>query len=144
MCLLSNKKWLLPVFSLWKSLQVLQKARIKIMACAIYTYLFFSYIYTILFCCKIKRFCAGLQKLRARLRPWMLRECKQRYWFLYVKVIWICPYVRLFFCPVLGWFYQVLLPVRAISCENSQLSTGAINLSQLKTTFHPPTQTIMI
>ena len=29
------------IFSIWKSLQVLQKARIKIVACAIYTYQFF-------------------------------------------------------------------------------------------------------
>ena len=31
----------------------------------------------------------------------------------------------IFFCPVLGWFYHVLLPMRAINCENCQLSTGA-------------------
>ena len=33
-----------------------------------------------------------------------------------------------FFCPVLGWFYHVLLHVRAINCGNCQLSTGAINM----------------
>ena len=36
---------------------MLQKACIKIVACAIYTYLFFSYTYTILFCRKIKSCC---------------------------------------------------------------------------------------
>ena len=25
------------------------------------------------------------------------------------------------FCPVLGWFYHVLLPLRALNCENCQL-----------------------
>ena len=39
---------------IWKSLRVLQKACIKIVAHAIYTYLFFSDIYTLLFCWKIK------------------------------------------------------------------------------------------
>ena len=43
-----------------------------------------------------------------------------------------------------GGFYHVLLPVRAINCENCQLFTGAINLSQLRTTFHPSMQTITI
>ena len=46
-------------------------------------------------------------------------------------------FLLFFFNPVLGWFYHVL-PVRAINCENCQLSTGAINLSQLRTTFHRP------
>ena len=39
------------------------------------------------------------------------------------------PIFLSFYCPVLGWFYHVLLPVRGINCENCQLSTGAINLS---------------
>ena len=40
------------------SLQVLQKAHIKTVAHAIYTYIFFfSYIYTLLFCWKIKSCC---------------------------------------------------------------------------------------
>ena len=126
------------VFSKRKSLRVLQKARIKIVARAIYIHLFFSYTYTLLCCCKIKSSYAGLHKLRARLRPWRYRVRKLRYaytkvrawyWFLYVKIIWICQFVCLFFfCPVLGWFYHVVLPVRAINCENCQLSTGAINL----------------
>ena len=55
------------VFSIRKSLQVLQKACIKIVGRAIYTYLFFSYTYTLLYCCKIKSYCAGLHKLCARL-----------------------------------------------------------------------------
>ena len=137
-------------FSIWKSLRVLQKTRIKI---DIYTYLFFSYTYTLLFCFKIKSSCVGLHKLCARLRPLTYRARKRhyaykkmraRYWFLYVKIIWICQLVCLFFCPVLGLFYHVLFLVRAINCENCHLSTGAINKSQLRTTFHPPTQTIMI
>ena len=41
------------VFSIWKSLQVLQKARIKSITRAIYTYLIFSYTYTLLFCWKM-------------------------------------------------------------------------------------------
>ena len=49
-----------------------------------------------------------------------------------------------FFCLVLGLFYHVVLPVRDINCENCQLSTGAIKLSHLRTTFHLLTQTIMI
>ena len=56
------------VFSMWKSLRVLQKARTKIVARAIYTYLIFSY--KCMFCFKIKNSCAGLHKLLARLRPW--------------------------------------------------------------------------
>ena len=50
--------------------------------------------------------------------------------------------LSIFFCSVFGRFYHVLLPARAINCENCQLSTGAINLSQFRTTSHPPTQTI--
>ena len=60
-----------PVFSIWKSLQVLQKACIKVMARAIYTYLFFSYTYTPLFCYKIKSSCTGLHKLHTWLWAWM-------------------------------------------------------------------------
>ena len=37
-----------------KTLRVLQKARIKIVARAIYTYLFFPYTYNLFFCWKIK------------------------------------------------------------------------------------------
>ena len=48
------------VFSKGKSLQVLQKACIKIVARAIYIYIFFSYIYTQLFCWKIKIFLSKL------------------------------------------------------------------------------------
>ena len=44
----------LSVFSIWKSLQVLQKAHMKIVACAIFTYSFTSYTYTLLLCWKIK------------------------------------------------------------------------------------------
>ena len=44
------------LFSKWKSLWVLQKARIKIVARAIHTYVFF-YTYTLLFCWKIKSCC---------------------------------------------------------------------------------------
>ena len=40
-------------FSIWKSLWVFQKARIKIVACAIYTFQFFSFTYTLLLCSKI-------------------------------------------------------------------------------------------
>ena len=38
-------------------MQVLQKAHIKIMACAIYNCLFFSYTDTLLFWWKIKSYC---------------------------------------------------------------------------------------
>ena len=44
----------LSAFTIRKPLRVLQKAGIKIMAHGIYTYLFFSYTYTLLFCYKIK------------------------------------------------------------------------------------------
>ena len=47
----------IPFFSIGKSLRVFQKARIKIVARAIYTYLFFSYTYTLLFRWKIKSCC---------------------------------------------------------------------------------------
>ena len=84
-----------------------------------------------------------------------------------VKIIWIRQCVRLFFCPVFGWpvekliwlhkniFYQALsvilslpkfgIPARAMNCENCQLflTTGVINLLQLRTTNCPSTQTIM-
>ena len=40
-----------------KSLRVVQRARIKIVARAIYTYRFFSFTYTLLFCGKIKTCC---------------------------------------------------------------------------------------
>ena len=46
-----------PAFSIWKSLQVLEKASIKMMACAIYTYLVFSYTCTLLFWWKTKSYC---------------------------------------------------------------------------------------
>ena len=36
----------IPVFSIWKSLHMLQKAHIKMVACTIYTYLFLFYTYT--------------------------------------------------------------------------------------------------
>ena len=42
------------VFSIWKSLQVLQKAHIKTVACAIYTYQILSHTHTLLFCNKIR------------------------------------------------------------------------------------------
>ena len=128
-----------PVFSIWKSLQVLQKACIKVMARAIYTYLFFSYTYTPLFCYKIKSSCTGLHKLHTWLWAWMY--CTQAMLRIHQNP---CVHHIDFFRPVLGWFNHVLLLVRAINCENCQLSTGTINLSQLRTTFHLPTQTIMI
>ena len=48
---------LLSIFSTWKSLQVLWKTHIKVVACAVYTYLFFSYSYTLNFCSKIESCC---------------------------------------------------------------------------------------
>ena len=46
------------IFSIWKSLPVLQKAAcIKIVAHAIYTYLFFFLKHTFLVCCNIKTCC---------------------------------------------------------------------------------------
>ena len=45
------------VFSKWKLLRVLIKARINIVACAVYTYLCFSYTCTLLFCWKMKSCC---------------------------------------------------------------------------------------
>ena len=44
-------------FSIRKSLQALQKPCINIVTCSSYTYLFLSYTYTLLFCCKIKCCC---------------------------------------------------------------------------------------
>ena len=44
----------ITVCSIWKSLQVLQKVHMKIVARAIYTYRFFSYTYTLLLCWKIR------------------------------------------------------------------------------------------
>ena len=44
-------------FSIWKSLWMLQKTCITIMACAIYYYLFFSYICTLLFYWKMRSCC---------------------------------------------------------------------------------------
>ena len=46
--------------------KVVQKARIKIVACAIYTYLFFSYTYTLLLCWEAKKCfdCCLLQQIR--------------------------------------------------------------------------------
>ena len=110
--------------------------------CYLHLPIFFLYIYSpvLLFCCKIKGSCEGFHKLRARLRPWTWGARKRRYaymkiharyWFLSVKIIWICQFAFfffVFFCPVLGWFYHVLLRVRAINCGNCQLSTGAINM----------------
>ena len=49
LCIKSIK---LSIFSIWKTLQVLQKTGIKIMVHAICTYLFFSYPYTLIFCWK--------------------------------------------------------------------------------------------
>ena len=48
---------MVSVFSIWKSLQVLRKAHIKIVAHAVFTYLFLTYVYTLLFCWKIKSCC---------------------------------------------------------------------------------------
>ena len=48
----------IAVFSIWKALQVLRKADIKIVACAIYMHLFFSFTYTLLFCRKVKNCCS--------------------------------------------------------------------------------------
>ena len=45
------------VFSIWKSLRVLQKAHIKFVARAIYTYLSFSYTFTLRFSWKITSCC---------------------------------------------------------------------------------------
>ena len=45
------------VFSIWNSLRVLQKVRIKIVVHANHLYLFFSLAYTLLFCGKIKSCC---------------------------------------------------------------------------------------
>ena len=57
------------VFPMWKSLQVLQKAHINIMACAIYTYLFFYYKYTLLFCWNIKKLMIAVFLSKLDLRP---------------------------------------------------------------------------
>ena len=99
---------IIPVFSIWKSLWVLQKAQIKNVARAICTYLFFL-IHTLLFCFKIKSYCAGLHKMYAQLRPWTKCACKwhcsytkihPQYWFLYVKIIWIYQFAFFFFCII--------------------------------------------
>ena len=52
-----NGKVFFAVFSIWKSLRVLQKAHIKIVAHAIYNYLFFSCRCILPFCWKIKSCC---------------------------------------------------------------------------------------
>ena len=88
-----------------------------------------THTHKLLFCCKIKSSCAGPHKLCAGLQPSMWRARKWcyayskihvQYWFLYVKIIWIYQFVCLFFfCPMLGWFYHVVLPVRGINRENS-------------------------
>ena len=120
--------------------------------CYLHWPIFFPYTYTLLFCCKIKCSCAGLHRLHASYD----HECNMYKGTLRIHenpctvLIPLCsnylnlPICLSFFCPAFGWVYHVLLPVRAINCENCQLSTGAINLSELRTTFHPPTQTIMI
>ena len=55
-------------------------------------------------------------------------------------------YTNIFFTEewkqTLTIFYPVLLPARTINCENCQLC--AINLSQLRTTYRLPTQTIIL
>ena len=61
---------------------------------------------------------------------------------LFTEILWICQFVCLFM-PCARMILSCI-PERAINRENCQLPIGAINLSQLRTTFHPPTQTIMI
>ena len=46
-----------PVFSIWKSMLVLQKACTMIVAHVIYTYIYFSYTYTLFVCWEIKCYC---------------------------------------------------------------------------------------
>ena len=52
--------------------------------------------------------------------------------------------LKLFEFTNLLFFFFELFNARVINFENCQLSTGATNLSQLRTAFHPTTQTIMI
>ena len=126
-----------PVFSIWKSLRVLQKARIKIVARAIYTYLFFLMHTHSCSAAKWKVLAQafancvhGYDHERNVYASDVTRTRKSVHGIdSSVIIIWICQLVRLFFLPVLGWFYHVVLPVKAINCENCQLSTGAINLS---------------
>ena len=135
------------VFSIWKRLPVLKKASIKIMACAIYTYLFFSYTYTILFCCKTKVIvqaftsCVHGYNHTRNVHASSITHTWKSVHGIDSSISKLFEFANLSSPPVLVWFYHVLLPVRALHC---QLSTGGINLSQLRTTSHPPTQTIMI
>ena len=64
------------VLSIRKSLRVLQKARIKIVARAIYTYLFFSYTYSLLFCGKIEScdHCFSQQIRRQSIQLYILQD----------------------------------------------------------------------
>ena len=53
-------------------------------------------------------------------------------------------FLLFFFLPCAWMILSCITSCEATNCENCQLSTGDINLSQLRTTSHPPTQTIMI
>ena len=59
-------------FSIRKPLQALQKPCIKIVTCSSNTYLFLSYTYTLLFCCKIKCCC---DVFCSKLGHWPLFHC---------------------------------------------------------------------
>ena len=61
-----NRLAALAVFSIWQSLQVLQKTCIEIVAHAIYIYLFFYYTYTLFFCWIIKTCCDNCFPLQIR------------------------------------------------------------------------------
>ena len=95
--------------------------------CYLHLPIFFLYIHSPVllqnkkFLCRPSQIACAVTTMNvlARKRHYAYTKIHVRYWFLYVKIIWIYQFVRLF-CPVLGWFYHVLLPVRAINCENCQ------------------------
>ena len=126
-----------PVFSIWKSLRVLQKLRIKIVARAIYTYLFFL-MHT--HSCSAAKWKVLAQAFANCVHGYdhernvhasdVTRTRKSVHGIdSSVIIIWICQLVRLFFFAR-AW----MILSCSTSCEghklwNCQLSTGAINLS---------------
>ena len=121
---------LLSVFSIGRSLRVLQKARIKIVGPAIYPYQFFSNTYSPVLLQNKKFLCRSSQIACMDMTTNI--TCTQATLCVHKNLCTVLiPMLKLFefanlsvlpFHPVLGWLYHVLLPVRAIHCENCQLS----------------------
>ena len=137
---------------------MLRKAHIKIMACAICNYLFFLMHTSVLL--QNKKFLHRCSQIACTVTTMNIMWTQvtlhkhENLFTVLITLLKLFEFANLsfffFFCPVLVWFYflfwfiMILLPVRVINCENFQLFTGVINLSQLRTTFHLPAQTIMI